>query len=272
MEKRLYPLSGVSMGGGDAPCLDEWFPLEGVQPQMLEQICWASLSPNLSLGEIISCPDLGTALAMPASAPAETAWLGKVGSGIWRGNWFALGCCWGGALLQWQQLTTPLPWFLGSRTAWMTWLSCSIKFPWLSRWRHHCKVFWGQHLQESKNWVSGCFPKCSHPCGPWPHHPFSAVQAELQEKQLFVFFPTLPVALSPMPVAAWQCLPWWRGGRVPREGGKMAHHFLCAKIPSSVFSTFPDTSILLSAALSQLYSLQWFSSPNKCRLFREHFF
>lgn len=99
MEKRLYPLSGVSMGGGDAPCLDEWFPLEGVQPQMLEQICWASLSPNLSLGEIISCPDLGTALAMPASVPAETAWLGKVGSGIWRGNWFALGCCWGGALL-----------------------------------------------------------------------------------------------------------------------------------------------------------------------------
>lgn len=71
----------------------------------------------------------------------------------------------------------------------MTWLSCGIKFPWLSRWRHHCKVFWGQHLQESKNWVSGCFPKCSHPCGPWPHHPFSAVQAELQEKQLFVFFP-----------------------------------------------------------------------------------
>lgn len=64
---------------------------------------------------------------------------------------------------------------------------------------------------------------------------------------------------------------------MPREGGKMAHHFfVCVKIPGSgkslLFSTFLDTSILLSAALSQLYSLQWFSSPNKCRLFREHFF
>lgn len=72
MEKGLYPLSGVSMGGGDAPCLVEWFPLEGVQPQMLEQICWASLSPNLSLGEIISCPDLGT----PLPCRASMAWAG----------------------------------------------------------------------------------------------------------------------------------------------------------------------------------------------------
>lgn len=72
-------------GGGGAPCLVEWFPLEGVQPQMLEQICWASLgraeiSPNLSLGETISCPDLlGTPLPMRPGISAETAWLGQVG-------------------------------------------------------------------------------------------------------------------------------------------------------------------------------------------------
>lgn len=102
--------------------------------------------------------------------------------------------------------------------------------------------------------------------------PFQLFKLNSRKNSWFGFFPTLPMALSLMPVATWQCLSWWRGGRVPREGGKMAHHFFCIKIPGSVFSTFPDTSISLSAALSQLYSLQWFSSLNKCRLFREHFF
>lgn len=52
---------------------------------MLERICWASLgraeiSPNLSLGETISCPDLlGTPLPMRPGVSAETAWLGQVG-------------------------------------------------------------------------------------------------------------------------------------------------------------------------------------------------
>lgn len=305
MAKGLYPLSGVSMGGGWWWCsMSCWVvptrggPTTDVGADLLGQL-WE--------GRDFSRPFLrrNTVLPWPAgSSPSHTTQcfcrqhsLGRwgVGFGGETGVWFALGCCWGRAMWcpvagQGQQFSHPPALVLGEEEmeaellGWpdLVLTGTSIKFPWLSRWRHCCEVFWGRHLQESRiwkgtqllwSWVAGCFPKCSQPCGPWPQHPFSAVQAELQEKQLFgFFFPTLPMALSLMPVAAWQCLSWWRGGRVPREGGKMPHHFLCVKIPGSVFSTFPDTSILLSAALSQLYSLQWFSSPNKCRLFRELFF
>lgn len=71
-------------GDADAPCLVEWFPLEGVQPQMLERICWASLgraeiSPDLSLVETVSCPDLlGTPLPVQPSVSADSmAWAGE---------------------------------------------------------------------------------------------------------------------------------------------------------------------------------------------------
>lgn len=47
--------------------------------------------------------------------------------------------------------------------------------------------------------------------------------------------------------------------------------FWYVKMISSVSSTLLETSILLLAELSWFYSLQWFSSQYKCRLFREHF-
>lgn len=224
---------------------------------MLERICWASLEraeipPDLSLGEIISCPDL---LEISPSHSTQCFCrqhgLGRwgVGFGGETGVWFALGCCWGRATCcpvagLWQQLIIPLPWFLGEEEmeaellgwAELVLTETSIKFPWLSRWRRHCEVFWGQHLQESKicketqllwSWVAGCFLKCSHPYGLWPQHHFSAVQAELQEKQLSGFFPTLPMALSLMPVAAWQCLSWWRGGQSAKGRRKDGSPFFC---------------------------------------------
>lgn len=85
MKKSLYPLSRVSIGCrvvGDAPCLGERYPLEGVKPQMLKQICSASLgraefSPDLFLGEITRCLDLvGTHLPVLFGVSAVTAWLG----------------------------------------------------------------------------------------------------------------------------------------------------------------------------------------------------
>lgn len=290
MEKGLYPLSGVSMDG-------EWW--------WCSMFCWVVPTrggPTTDVGvDLLGQPWEGRDFTKPllgrnntlpwpaGNSPSHGTQCFCRDSMAWAGGEWDLEeklvCSW--MLLRWCPVTAAALVFGGEEReaellGWpdLVLTETSIKFPWLSRWRHHCKVFWGQHLQESKNWkgsqllwswVAGCFPKCSHPCGPWPQHPFSAFQAELQEKQLFGFFPTLPKALSPIPVAAWQCLSWWRRGRMPREGGKMAHHFVCVKIPGSVFSTFPDTSILLSAALSQLYSLQWFSSLNKCRLFREHF-
>lgn len=189
---------------------------------MLERICWASLgraeiSPNLSLGETMSCPDLlGTPLPIRPSVSAETAWFGQVGEWDLEEKLefsFLLELLRKSHVVSCGQAVTaahhPPALVFGEEEreaellGWpdLVLTGTSTEFPWLSGWRHHCKVFLGQHLQESKNWkgsqllwgwVAGCFSKCSHPCGLSPQHPFSVAQAELQEKQLVWVFSHSP--------------------------------------------------------------------------------
>lgn len=219
MEKGLYPLSGVSMGGWWWWCtVSCWVvptrggPTTDVGADLLGQP-WE--------GRDFSKPFLGRNNILPWAAGNSSSHATQCfcrDSMAWAGGEWDLeeklefgllldaveeelhGTLWLGS----DSSSSPLGFGEEKRGAellgWpdLVLTGTSIKFPWLSRCRHRCKVFWGQDLQESKNWkgtqllwscVAGCFPKCSHPCGPWPQHPFSAVQAELQEKQLFVFFP-----------------------------------------------------------------------------------
>lgn len=83
-QKRLSHLSGGLhwfRGGGEAPCLVECYPLEGVKPQMLEQVCCASLGraelpPSLPFG---CCPDL-------LGAPHPGTWAVPCDSTVWVGG------------------------------------------------------------------------------------------------------------------------------------------------------------------------------------------
>lgn len=168
MGKGLYPLRGVSKGGR------WWWWWCSVS-------CWVVPTrggPTTDVGEDLlgqpwqgrdfSRPFLGRNNLLPWPAGISLQYRVSSGSTAWAGGEWDLeeklelgllldavgeelhGALWAG---QWQQLITPLPWFLGKSKWKLGWpelvlTETSIKFPWLSR--LVVRYFWGQHLQESK--------------------------------------------------------------------------------------------------------------------------